>query len=121
MTDANRQTDATDVPETATTGGTSPRQLFWLKVLVGGLGAMMLLVMIIIITRIVYLTAYRDRGPDPTVAVPIRLPTGAKPGSISLSREHLAIRYQHDGKTWIDVRNIKTGNLLRRFELQVGK
>ncbi|MEM1307481.1 MAG: DUF6476 family protein, partial [Pseudomonadota bacterium] len=69
-------------------GGFTPRQVFWLKALVIGLGVAMVACMLVIVARLVYLTTTRG-GPTETVIV---VPAGDAVVGFTLDGDRLGLR-----------------------------
>lgn len=91
--------------------------LFWLKMLVGGLAALMLLAMLVIVGRIGYLAFGRSEAPPASEAQQIALPKGANVDSIEIDGSRLGVLARNpDGSVAIGIFDIESGALVRRFE-----
>jgi len=92
------------------------RNLVFLKTLVTGLGVLMFVCMAVIVGRIVYLLSSADEVP-PDTPIALSVPAGAEVLGTSLSDQRIAVRYRQDGAVMIDVFNVATGELQRRFAI----
>ncbi|MEO1693940.1 MAG: DUF6476 family protein [Pseudomonadota bacterium] len=118
---SSRGQAATAVPDAAaeTEGGFTPRQVFWLKALVIGLGVAMVACMVVIIARIAYLTATRG-GPAETV---IAVPTGDAVVGFTLDGDRLGLRLRggtnsENGAERIEIWSAASGKKLRTIRIE---
>lgn len=98
-------------------GAMPPGQVFWLKVLVVGLGVLIIAAMIAIVARVIVLVSSDAPGPPPATPVSLTVPGGTTLRGASVDGERMILRLRRDGRDLVQIRRVGTGELIRQFEL----